>query len=160
MEHEIGFGDLIRLEQRIRSALLEQRFVARRANLTVDDDMRHVNTFGPELARQALGYSPEGEFGRGQVDEARPSPKRCSGAGEDDGAAAAGLATAPRRCRVDDAPYVADRVELVSVAQREAWSAHRRQPIVELDLRGESWLRRRQGAGRQAAVNDQSATAL
>ena len=54
MQRDVLRGDLVGSEQRIRSALAFQVRVALRANLAVDDYVRDVDVFRPELARHAL----------------------------------------------------------------------------------------------------------
>src|SRR5262245_41993887 len=131
IKHEIGLGDFIGLEQRIRSTLLSQWFIAWRADLTVYDDMGHVNTLGSELACHALRDSPECEFRRCQVDETRSAPEGSGGAGEND-RALPDLDHPPRRLTSDqearEAPDPPASLELRGVGFAD------RTPLISADI--------------------------
>jgi hypothetical protein len=57
---------------------------------TVDDDVRHVDTLGAELARHALRDGAQAGLGRRERDERRLAAQRSRRAGEEDRTAAGG----------------------------------------------------------------------
>ncbi len=63
MYRHVGIGYRIRFKQGIGTAFGQQMLVALRADLTIDDDVRHVDPLGTQLARHALGEGAQGEFG-------------------------------------------------------------------------------------------------
>jgi len=55
--------------------------VAFRADLTIDDHVRHMDPVRTELARHALGEGAQGEFGGSQVHETGTAASAISGHG-------------------------------------------------------------------------------
>ena len=65
MKLVVGVGDGLRVEYSVRAApcLLITWTIG--TNLTVDDDMRHMDAAGLELARHALGDGTQSELAHG-----------------------------------------------------------------------------------------------
>src|SRR5262249_44809563 len=59
------------LQQRVRAALRADLRVTGRVDLTVDDHVRHVNSFRAQLPRQALRHGTQRELRRGEIRKAR-----------------------------------------------------------------------------------------
>jgi hypothetical protein len=72
MEHEIGPGDLVWLEQRVRSALGKQRLIARRADLAIDDDMATWIPLGPSSRAMLCATARRPNFGEARL--TKPAP--------------------------------------------------------------------------------------